>query len=128
MKRDLETDLLVWKNHPRRMPLLLRGARQVGKSYLIKNFGQENFENLVEVNFEEYPEYKKCFETLHPTQIIATLELVTGKSITPGKTLLFLDEIQECPQAIVSLRYFKEKMPQLHVIGAGSLLEFVLNS
>ncbi len=110
------------------MPLLLRGARQVGKSYLIKKFGEENFENLVEVNFEEYPEYKKCFETLHPTQIIATLELVTGKSIEPGKTLLFLDEIQECPQAIVSLRYFKEKMPELHVIGAGSLLEFVLNS
>lgn len=127
MKRDLERDLLLWKENPRRMPLLVRGARQVGKSFIIKKFGEEHFKSFVEINFEEYPEYKQCFETLHPTQIVATIELLTGKSIEPNKTLLFLDEIQECPQAIISLRYFKEKMPDLHVIGAGSLLEFVLN-
>lgn len=127
MKRDLETDLLLWKNNSRRMPLLLRGARQVGKSYVIEQFGKGHFESFVVINFEEYPEYKSCFTTLHPKQIIATLELVTGKSIQPGKTLLFLDEIQECPEAIMALRYFKEQMADLHIIGAGSLLEFVLN-
>lgn len=127
MKRDLEKDLIHWKENPRRMPLLLRGARQVGKSYLVEQFGQQYFDTFVVVNFEEYPEYKACFNSLHPKEIIATLELVTGKSIHPGKTLLFLDEIQECPNAITALRYFKEKMADLHVIGAGSLLEFVLH-
>jgi uncharacterized protein len=127
MKRDIEKDLLLWKNNPRKMPLLLRGARQVGKSYIVEKFGNEHFENLVVINFEEFPEYKNCFKTLDPIQIIATLELVSGKSIQAEKTLLFLDEIQECPEAITALRYFKEQMPNLHVIGAGSLLEFVLN-
>lgn len=127
MKRDIETDLLRWKNNPRRMPLLLRGARQVGKTHVIKKFGKEQFENSIVLNFEEYPEYKNCFKTLQPTRIINSIELITGSPIQPGKTLLFLDEIQECPQAIMALRYFKEQMPDLHVIGAGSLLEFVLN-
>jgi predicted AAA+ superfamily ATPase len=127
MKRDIETDLLLWKDNPRRLPLLLRGARQVGKSYVIEAFGNKYFENIISVNFEEYPEYKSCFTTLHPKQIIATLELVIGRVIQPGNSLLFLDEIQECPEAITALRYFKEQMPNLHIIGAGSLLEFVLN-
>jgi predicted AAA+ superfamily ATPase len=127
MKRDIERDLLLWKENPRRMPLLLRGARQVGKSYVVEQFGKKYFDSFVVVNFEEYPEYKTCFKTLHPSQIIATLELVTAQSIQPGKTLLFLDEIQECPEAIMALRYFKEQMADLHVIGAGSLLEFVLH-
>lgn len=127
MKRDIEKDLLLWKDNPRRMPLLLRGARQVGKSFVIEQFGKKYFENFVVVNFEEYPEYKGCFNTLNPTKILANLELVTGRTIQPGKTLVFLDEIQECPEAITALRYFKEKMADLHMIGAGSLLEFVLN-
>ncbi len=127
MKRAIEKDLLNWKNHPRRMPLLLRGARQVGKSYVVEKFGKEHFENCVTINFELNPEYKNCFNTLNPINIINALELVTGEPIQPEKTLLFLDEIQECPQAIMALRYFKEKMASLHVIGAGSLLEFVLN-
>ncbi len=127
MKRDIETDLLRWKNNPRRMPLLLRGARQVGKTHLIEKFGREEFENSVILNFEEYPEYKNCFKTLQPNRIINAIELVTNHTIQSGKTLLFLDEIQECPQAIMALRYFKEQMADLHVIGAGSLLEFVLN-
>lgn len=127
MKRDVEADLLKWKNQKRRMPLLLRGARQVGKSYIVENWGKAHFEYFVMLNFEQNPEYKECFKTLEPEKIVATIELLTGATIEEGKTLLFLDEIQECPQAITALRYFKEQMPDLHVIGAGSLLEFVLN-
>ncbi len=127
MKRDIEKDLLNWKMQKGHMPLLLRGARQVGKSYIIEKFGRENFENCVTINFEQYPEYKGCFNTLDPAKITSSLELLSKASIKPEKTLLFLDEIQECPQAITALRYFKEQMPTLHVIGAGSLLEFALN-
>lgn len=127
MKRDIEEDLLRWKNQHRRMPLLLRGARQVGKSYIIEKFGREQFEHCAILNFEQHPEYKACFHTLDPVKIVSAIELITGFTIEAGKTLLFLDEIQECPQAIMALRYFKEQLPDLHVIGAGSLLEFALN-
>ncbi len=127
MKRDIEVDLQRWKGLKGRMPLLLRGARQVGKSYIVEKFGKEQFDVYVLVNFEQHPEYRRCFDTLDPVKIVAAIELLTGLSIVPGKTLLFLDEIQECPQAIVAMRYFKEQMPHLHLIGAGSLLEFVLN-
>lgn len=109
-----------------RLPLLIRGARQVGKSFIIRQFGQKNFENFVEINFEQFPKYKSCFSELSPQAILLQLEALSNQSILPGKTLLFLDEIQECPQAILALRYFKEELPELHVIGAGSLLEFVL--
>jgi len=128
MKRSIEKDLLVWKNQPGRMPLLLRGARQVGKTYTITTFGQTHFANMLMINFEWQREYLPCFDTLDPTQIIGSINAINQTPIIPGKTLLFLDEIQECPQAIMALRYFKEKMPELHVIGAGSLLEFVINS
>lgn len=127
MKRDIESDLRRWKNQPRRMPLLLRGARQVGKTYIVEKFGKQHFEQYVLVNFEQHPEYKQCFDALDPVKIVNAITLVTGIRIAVGKTLLFLDEIQECPQAIMALRYFKEQMPDLHVIGAGSLLEFALN-
>lgn len=127
MKRTIDADLLRWKNQKKRMPLLLRGARQVGKTYVVEKLGKEQFENSLTINFELNPEYKNCFKSLEPEKIINALELVTGITIQPEKTLLFFDEIQECPQAIMSLRYFKELMPHLHVIGAGSLLEFALN-
>ena len=127
MKRDIEKVLKKWKDEKRRYPLLVRGARQVGKSYSIKKFAKEAFENLVEINFEQNPKYKACFDTLNPKKIIASISILSNSDITPGKTLLFLDEIQECPNAIVSLRYFYEQFPDLHVIGAGSLLEFALS-
>ena len=127
MKRDIEQELLKWKTSPLRAPLLVRGARQVGKSWIIEKFGREQFKNLIFLNFEQRPEVKACFETLLPEKIVSAIELFTGSTISPGNSLLFLDEIQECPQAIVALRYFKEQLPDLHVIGAGSLLEFVLN-
>ncbi len=126
MKRTLETDLIAWKNQPGRMPLLLRGARQVGKTYVVTTFGESHFDNVVSINFELQREYLACFENLDPHHIITSITAISRSHITPGKTLLFLDEIQECPQAIMSLRYFKEKMPELHVIAAGSLLEFAL--
>jgi len=126
MYRFLEKELLKWKESKTRYPLLLRGARQVGKTYLVEKFGQAEFASYVSVNFEAQPEAVACFETLMPEEILLKLQLIVKKPIVPGKTLLFLDEIQVCPKAIQALRYFKEQMPQLHVIGAGSLLEFAL--
>jgi len=128
MQRDLERDLFDWKEHKDRMPLLLRGARQVGKSYIVEGFGKKAFKNTVIVNFEYRPELKKCFTTLDPVEIINKLQLLMGEAIEEEKTLLFLDEIQECPNAIMALRYFKEKHDRFAVIGAGSLVEFALNS
>ncbi len=127
MERDIEKDLVKWKNSILRLPLLLRGARQVGKSWVVEKFGRQHFESFVVVNFEQNPLARACFDTLFPEKIVSAIELLTSSLITPGKTLLFLDEIQECPSAIMALRYFKEQMPALHVIGAGSLLEFALN-
>lgn len=128
MKRDLERDLFNWKERKDRLPLLLRGARQVGKSYIVEEFGKKAFKNIVIVNFEFRPELKQCFTTLDPIEIINKLQLLMGENIEAEKTLLFLDEIQECPNAIMALRYFKEKYDRLAVIGAGSLMEFALNS
>ena len=127
MKRDIDDTLKTWKTEAHRYPLLVRGARQVGKTYSIKQFGENEFDNLVEVNFEQKPQYLTCFESLEPKKIVETLSVLTKSDIIPGKTLLFLDEIQECPKAISALRYFYEQMPDLHVIGAGSLLEFVMS-
>jgi uncharacterized protein len=127
MKRELFTYLLKWKEAKDRKPLLVRGARQVGKSYLVKEFGEKCFQSFLSINFEQEREYLSCFSTLYPQKIIHAIATISRQTIVPGKTLLFLDEIQECPNAIRALRYFKEQMPHLHVIGAGSLLEFVLN-
>jgi len=127
MIRNIIKQLVTWKEQPDRMPLMLRGARQVGKSYIIEHFGKNHFNNIVIINFELQPELKSCFNSLKPQQIIQTIEAATGETVTPGETLLFIDEIQEHPIAIEALRYFKEQLPQLHVVAAGSLLEFVLN-
>jgi len=127
MKRDIDETLRTWKKETHRYPLLVRGARQVGKSYSITKFGGSEFNNLVTVNFEQKPQFKTCFDTLEPNKIVETLSVLSKSDIIPGKTLLFLDEIQECPNAITALRYFYEQMPGLHVVGAGSLLEFVIS-
>jgi uncharacterized protein len=128
MRRDIEKDLLKWKDEQDRLPLLIRGARQVGKSYIIEDFGKKAFHNSVVVNFEFQPELKSCFTTLDPSEIINKLQLLLSVTIEDEKTLLFFDEIQECPNAIMALRYFKEQRGRLAVIGAGSLMEFALNS
>lgn len=128
MKRKISQKLYQWRDDPQRLPLLLRGARQVGKTYIVDVFGREAFANFVTINFEFEPQYKNCFRQLDPYKITEEIALLSGQTITPGQTLLFLDEIQDCPNAIMALRYFKEKMPKLHVIGAGSLLEFALDA
>jgi len=128
MKRKIDTTLSQWKHSRVRQPLLVRGARQVGKTYSINDFGKREFENTVTVNFEERPEMAGCFQDFDPKGVVDRLSMLTGHPIHPGKTLLFLDEIQECPKAISALRYFYEKMPELHVVGAGSLIEFTLRA
>ena len=128
MKRDIYSYLLEWKDSKSRQPLLLRGARQTGKTFIINDFGNHLFKNFITLNFERNPEYKDIFKTRIPVEILEKIILFTGQKIEAGKTLLFIDEIQECPNAIISLRYFFEEMPELHVIGAGSLLEFALLS
>src|ERR1700733_12152077 len=128
MKRMLEKELVRWKNSPDRKPLLVRGARQIGKTYVIEKFGKEHFESFVVINFEETKEIRKAFEeTLNPSLVLRDLSTRLNQPIIAGKTLLFFDEIQACPNALMSLRFFKEQMPELHLIGAGSLLEFLMN-
>ncbi len=128
MKRAVDRHLKAWRTDRGRKPLLIRGARQVGKTYTARALGA-SFEELVEVNFEREPGLGRVFETdLDPQRIVRDLRLVTRKRIEPGRSLLFLDEIQETPQAVKSLRYFFEEMPELHVIAAGSLLDFALES
>lgn len=126
MKRDLLKELISWKDHPLRKPLILRGARQVGKSWLVEEFSKQ-FESFVKINFEKDRTATKLFAgNLDISKLLVNLSLHTQQNIIPGKTLLFFDEIQECENAITALRYFKEDLPELHVIAAGSLLEFIL--
>ena len=127
MKRRRHSDLLEWKNRLGRKPLLVRGARQVGKSFLIKAFGSEHFRNVVEINFEMRPDLASLFSgSLDPARLVRDIKIATQQEIHPGETLLFFDEIQLVPQSLTALRYFYEKMPELHVIAAGSLLEFAI--
>ncbi len=126
MKRSIEKELLEWKNSSDHKPLIVRGARQVGKSYTIESFGSHHFSDVLTINFEEKPVFATCFQSLEITQILKMISQLSNREIIPGKTLLFLDEIQNCLPALKALRYFREKMPSLHVIAAGSFLEFVL--
>lgn len=126
MRRHVETQLQKWRQGPHRKVSIVRGARQVGKTYSIRVLGR-SFGNLFEVNFEEHPQIKAFFDgSLSPETIIEKLTAYFGEKIIPGETLLFFDEIQSCPNCLRSLRFFHEKMPQLHVVAAGSLLEFAL--
>lgn len=125
-KRRIDKDLLAWSNDTYRKPLLVRGARQVGKSSAIRRLG-EQFEHYVEINFEEQKEIQKLFQSdLTPHILCDNLSVFLGVTIRPEKTLLFFDEIQACLPAIASLRFFYEQYPELHIIAAGSLLEFAL--
>ncbi len=124
-RRELKY-LAEWRARDSRKPLIIRGARQVGKSTLVHQFAESSQLDLLEINFERNPEFRAAFSTNDPVDIQTTLHLLTGKKLMPGKTLLFLDEIQAAPEALVSLRYWYEEFPQLHVLAAGSLLEFTL--
>ncbi len=127
MKRFIEDILIKWKDEKGRKPLILSGARQVGKSYVIEQNFARQFEQLLSINFEKQPEFHSCFESGYdPAKILRRIEALAGQRLTIGKTLLFFDEVQFCPEAIISLRYFFEEMPDLHIIAAGSLLEFTI--
>lgn len=127
-KRHIDPFLIEWKDSRHHKPLLLRGARQVGKSSSIRHLG-ETFEHFVEVNFETRPELRQIFKDVSNVREIASrLGTLFSTPILEGKTLLFLDEIQACPEALHSLWAFKENMPGLHVAAAGSLLEFALKN
>jgi len=126
IKRYIDAYLTRWKEDASHKPLLLRGARQVGKSSAVKHLG-ESFRYYAEVNFEKLKGAKVFFQRDLDVKLIASkLSNYINVPIVPGKTLLFLDEIQECPEAIMALRFFREDYPELHVIAAGSLLEFTL--
>ena len=126
LERKIDAELEIWKQLPIRKPLILRGARQVGKSTAVRNLAFK-FKYFIEINFDENPSYTAIFDKdLDPISICEQLSVLTKTPIVAGETLLFLDEIQSCIPAISSLRYFYEKMPDLHLIAAGSLLEFAL--
>lgn len=127
MKRNAIQDMVKWKNDEERKPLILRGARQVGKTWLMKEFGRNHYRNMVYFNFDEDDDLKSIFETnKNPRRIIELLSLISGERILPNETLLVFDEIQECSEALNSLKYFKENANEYHVIAAGSLLGTLL--
>ena len=123
MKRTLYKNLLNWKNSNKRKPLLLQGARQVGKTYLVNEFAQREYSNYVYLNFEQNSDLKTLFtDNLAPDNIINNISLYIGRKIFSTDTLIFFDEIQTVPKAITSLKYFYEQAPEYHIISAGSLL------
>ena len=127
MKRNAMQSLINWKNDPERKPLILRGARQVGKTWLMKEFGQTCYANYVYFIFDEEDELKSIFQAnKNPHRIIELLSMISGEKIQPGETLILFDEIQECPEALNTLKYFKEKANEYHVVSAGSLLGTIL--
>ena len=128
MKRRITINLSEWKNSSRRQPLLVYGARQVGKTYVINEFGRNNYENVIYVNFEANLTVAADFSRdISPEHIINCLEIFYKQKIVPGKTLIFFDEIQLCERALTSLKYFCENAPEYHIIAAGSLLGVAFN-
>ena len=122
MKRNAINALIQWKSSEDRKPMVLKGARQVGKTWLMKEFGQSCYQHTIYFNFDEEDELKPIFETnKSPQRIIELLSMIAGEKILPGETLVIFDEIQECPAALNALKYFKEKASEYHVISAGSL-------
>lgn len=127
MKRNALDALIRWKSSEDRKPMVLKGARQVGKTWLMKEFGRSAYDSFVYFNFDEEEELKSIFEAnKNPQRIVELLSLIAGEKILPEKTLIIFDEIQECPPALNTLKYFKEKANDYHVIAAGSLLGTLL--
>lgn len=128
MQRYIKKQLIEWKNRKDRKPLILKGARQVGKTYILKEFGEEEYDNIAYFNFDHDETLKELFiSTKDPKRILEQLAFVVGKAIIPGKTLIIFDEIQECPDALNSLKYFQEEANEYHIICAGSLLGIKLS-
>ena len=127
MRRTAMEKLVAWKSSDERKPMVLKGARQVGKTWLMKEFGRNYYKSFVYFNFDEEDELKSIFETnKNPQRIIELLSMIAGEKIHPLDTLVIFDEVQECPEALNALKYFKEKANEYHVIAAGSLLGTLL--
>lgn len=127
MRRTAMEKLVAWKSSDERKPMVLKGARQVGKTWLMKEFGRNYYKSFVYFNFDEEDELKSIFETnKNPQRIIELLSMIAGEKIYPEDTLIIFDEVQECPEALNALKYFKEKANEYHVIAAGSLLGTLL--
>lgn len=128
MKRKISTTLIEWKNRTDRMPLVVGGARQVGKTYILQAFGDNHFKNMVYLNLEiENALVRFLEDELSPQRIIQFIEALKGEQVIAGETLLFFDEIQACERALTALKYFYEQAPQYHVVAAGSLLGVAVN-
>ena len=128
MKRKITGQLIEWKNSSARKPLILNGARQVGKTFILREFGRENYKNTVYVNLESNGTVASMFnDDISPSKLIKYLEVETGERILPNETLIILDEIQSCERAVTSLKYFCEEAPDYHIAAAGSLLGVAIN-
>lgn len=128
MKRKITQQLVEWKNSSARKPLILNGARQVGKTFILREFGRENYKNTVYVNLESNGTVASMFnDDISPSKLIKYLEAETGERILPNETLIILDEIQSCERAVTSLKYFREEAPVYHIAAAGSLLGVAIN-
>ena len=128
MKRKITQQLLDWKNKTNHKPLILKGARQVGKTYILEEFGREHYKNYVKVSLDLVPEVRDFLkDNINPLEIIAYLESLYNVRIVPGETLVILDEIQDCKRALLALKYFQEDYPQYDIAAAGSLLGVAVN-
>ena len=128
MKRKITEQLVAWKNRPGHKPLILQGARQVGKSYILEKFGEEHYKNYVRVSLDLVPDVRNFLkENINPLEVIAYLESLYNVRITPHDTLIILDEIQDCKRALLALKYFQEEYPQYDIVAAGSLLGVAVN-
>jgi len=127
MKRRIYADLLDWKNRSDRKPLILEGVRQCGKTYILKEFGNREFESLAYLDLERRKDLRPLFgDDLDPRRIITNIGIALGRRIVPGRTLIVLDEVQTCPRALTAMKYFSEEIPEQHVICAGSLLGILM--
>jgi predicted AAA+ superfamily ATPase len=123
MYREKIEDLITWKNSKNKQPLIIRGARQVGKTWLMKEFGKTNYKNVAYIHFDNNSRMEELFKgDLIPAKIIEGLQIETGEKIEPKETLIIFDEIQEVPRALTALKYFQEEAPEYDIIAAGSLL------
>jgi len=127
MERKIYNSLVEWKTSKFRKPLLLQGARQVGKTYIVNYFGTKEYVNIIYCNFEQDPKLKDFFNNSEPVNILKKLSIYKKKEILPNQSLIIFDEVQACPQAIISLKYFKKKANEYHIIATGSLLGLSVN-
>ena len=128
MERFAIKKMLAWKQSSRRKPLILKGVRQVGKTWILKEFGKRYYKNVAYFNFDENEEFKQFFETTKDvSRILQNLMLASGQQILPGETLVIFDEVQDAPKVINSLKYFCENAPEYHIACAGSLLAWIFN-